>query len=158
MINLDCLAGHLIQISLPVHILLLFQIFYVIPCRVSPVGNNCMMTMVSSRRGRRAMAASWGQHHSPLQSPLWDQRCPSSFVVVVVIVIALSLLSLLPFGAIVAICRHPCCHCHHRHHHRHLRRHHCFHCPVCPCCHCPCRFFVVLATTVLAAAAPLVIS
>ncbi len=47
--NLDRLASQPIQIFSPVQIcfFLLFQVFYVFPCRVNTLGNNCMMTKVS---------------------------------------------------------------------------------------------------------------
>ncbi len=44
---------------------LLFQIFYVIPCRVNPVGNNYMMTKASLRRGRQRDGSVLGIAMSP---------------------------------------------------------------------------------------------
>ncbi len=111
--NLDRLAGQPIQIFLRSRFRI--QIFYVFPCGVNPVGmgDNCMMTQVSSRCGRRrnggVLDLCWiDDGHRPPLSLLSS----SSFGVSVAFVTT---------GGIIAVW------CHHRH------RCHC-----CRCCHCRC--------------------
>ncbi len=98
--NLDRLAGQPIQIFLRSRFRI--KIFYVFPRGVNPVGDNCMMTKASSRRGRQCNGGILGL--------CWidDGHCPP-----------LSLLSSSSFGVLVAFvttggivalwCHH--CHC-----------------------------------------------
>jgi hypothetical protein len=112
--NLDRLAGLPIQIFLQSRFRI--QIFYVFPRGVNPVGDNCIMTKASLRRGRRCNGSILGlcwidDGHRPPLSLLSS----SSFGVLVAFVTT---------GGIIAVW----CHCCHR-------------CHCCHCCHlrCCCR-------------------
>ncbi len=118
--NLDRLSGQPIQIFLRSRFRI--QIFYVFPRGVNPVGDNCMMTKASSRRGRQRnrgiLGLCWiNDGHRPLLSLLSS----SLFGVLVAFVTT---------GGIVAVW----CHRRHRCHCRRCRRRRC-------CCrhHHPCR-------------------
>ncbi len=120
--NLDRLAGQPIQIILQSRFRI--QIFYVFPRGVNPVGDNCMMTKASSRRGRWRNGSFLGL--------CWINDGHR---------LLLSLLSLSSFGVLIAFVTTGgivtvWCHCHHHCHCRHWchccccrRRHHHCHCP-----------------------------
>jgi hypothetical protein len=99
----------------------LLQIFYVFPCGVNPVGDNCMMTKASSWRSRLRNGGLLGLcwiddgHCSPLSLLLL-----SLFGVLIAFVTT---------GGIVAVWCH-CCHCCHCHRccHRCCCCHRCYHC------------------------------
>ncbi len=115
--NLDWLAGQPIQIFLRSRFRI--QIFYVFPRGVNPVGDNCMMTKASSRRGRR--------HNGGVLGLCWiddGHRPPLSLLLSSLFG---SLVAFVTIGGIVAVWCH---HCH---------RCHCRRCRHCRCCHRRCH-------------------
>jgi hypothetical protein len=109
------LAGQLIQIFLQSRFRI--QIFYVFPCGVNPVEDNCMMTKASYAVG--AMAASWASagsmmaivlhclcccHHCLVSLlPLSPLAASLLFGVIVTIVAIVAIVAIVTVVAIVAI-------------------------------------------------------
>jgi hypothetical protein len=103
--NLDRLAGQPIQIFLRSRFRI--QIFYVFPHGVNPVGDNCMMTKASLRRGRQCNGSILGLccccHRLVTLLPSSPLVALLLFGVIIVIVAIVTVVAVVAVVAVIAI-------------------------------------------------------